>query len=223
MDVKELQNKIGYVFRDEKLLENALTHSSYANERGKTRVWSNERLEFLGDSVLGFVSAEYLFEKYPTKPEGEMTRIRAELVCEHSLAATAETLGLGDVLLLGKGEEQNGGRERKSILADAVEALLAAIYLDGGMEQAKRFVKDFILAEKPTELTDYKTALQEIVQGAGEAAPQYKIIDEFGPDHAKTFVARVEIKGAPAGEGSGRTKKEAEQSAARDAMEKMDK
>ncbi|MBO6010646.1 MAG: ribonuclease III [Oscillospiraceae bacterium] len=223
MDVKELQNKIGYVFRDEKLLENALTHSSYANERGKTRVWSNERLEFLGDSVLGFVSAEYLFEKYPTKPEGEMTRIRAELVCEHSLAATAETLGLGDVLLLGKGEEQNGGRERKSILADAVEALLAAIYLDGGMEQAKRFVKDFILAEKPTELTDYKTALQEIVQGAGEAAPQSKIIDEFGPDHAKTFVARVEIKGAPAGEGSGRTKKEAEQSAARDAMEKMDK
>lgn len=223
MDVKELQNKIGYVFRDEKLLENALTHSSYANERGKTRVWSNERLEFLGDSVLGFVSAEYLFEKYPTKPEGEMTRIRAELVCEHSLAATAETLGLGDVLLLGKGEEQNGGRERKSILADAVEALLAAIYLDGGMEQAKRFVKDFILAEKPTELTDYKTALQEIVQGAGEAAPQYKIIDEFGPDHAKTFVARVEIKGAPAGEGSGRTKKEAEQSAARDAMEKMEK
>lgn len=223
MDVKELQNKICYVFRDEKLLENALTHSSYANERGKTRIWSNERLEFLGDSVLGFVSAEYLFEKYPSKPEGEMTRIRAELVCEHSLAATAEALGLGDVLLLGKGEEQNGGRERKSILADAVEALLAAIYLDGGMEQAGRFVRDFILAEKPTELTDYKTALQELVQGAGEAAPQYKIIDEFGPDHAKTFVARVEIKGAPAGEGSGRTKKEAEQSAARDAMEKMDK
>ena len=160
MDVKELQNRIGYVFRNEELMENALTHSSYANERGKSRVFSNERLEFLGDSVLGFVTAEYLFEKYPSRPEGEMTRIRAELVCEHSLAATAEELELGAVLLLGKGEEQNGGRRRRSILADAVEALLAAIYLDGGMEPARAFVLDHILAEKPTELTDYKTALQ---------------------------------------------------------------
>jgi ribonuclease-3 len=223
MDVKELQNRIGYVFRDEKLMENALTHSSYANERGKSRAFSNERLEFLGDSVLGFVTAEYLFEKYPSRPEGEMTRIRAELVCEHSLAATAEALELGSVLLLGKGEEQSGGRTRKSILADAVEALLAAIYIDGGMEPARAFVLDHILAEKPTELTDYKTALQERVQSTGGVSPQYKIIDEFGPDHAKTFVARVEIEGRPAGEGSGRTKKEAEQSAARAAMERMEK
>ena len=223
MDVKELQNRIGYVFRNEELMENALTHSSYANERGKSRVFSNERLEFLGDSVLGFVTAEYLFEKYPSRPEGEMTRIRAELVCEHSLAATAEELELGAVLLLGKGEEQNGGRRRRSILADAVEALLAAIYLDGGMEPARAFVLDHILAEKPTELTDYKTALQERVQAAGGVSPQYRIIDEYGPDHAKTFVARVEIGGEPAGEGSGRTKKEAEQSAARAALESMDK
>ncbi len=223
MDVKELQNRIGYVFRNEELMENALTHSSYANERGKSRVFSNERLEFLGDSVLGFVTAEYLFEKYPSRPEGEMTRIRAELVCEHSLAATAEELELGAVLLLGKGEEQNGGRRRRSILADAVEALLAAIYLDGGMEPARAFVLDHILAEKPTELTDYKTALQERVQAAGGVSPQYRIIDEYGPDHAKTFVARVEIDGEPAGEGSGRTKKEAEQSAARAALESMDK
>ncbi|MCR5649402.1 MAG: ribonuclease III [Oscillospiraceae bacterium] len=223
MDVKELQNRIGYVFRNEELMENALTHSSYANERGKSRVFSNERLEFLGDSVLGFVTAEYLFEKYPSRPEGEMTRIRAELVCEHSLAATAEELELGAVLLLGKGEEQNGGRRRRSILADAVEALLAAIYLDGGMEPARAFVLDHILDEKPTELTDYKTALQERVQAAGGVSPQYRIIDEYGPDHAKTFVARVEIDGESAGEGSGRTKKEAEQSAARAAMESMDK
>jgi ribonuclease-3 len=223
MDVKELQNRIGYVFRNEELMENALTHSSYANERGKSRVFSNERLEFLGDSVLGFVTAEYLFEKYPSRPEGEMTRIRAELVCEHSLAATAEELELGAVLLLGKGEEQNGGRRRRSILADAVEALLAAIYLDGGMEPARAFVLDYILAAKPTELTDYKTALQERVQAAGGVSPQYRIIDEYGPDHAKTFVARVEIDGEPAGEGSGRTKKEAEQSAARAALESMDK
>ncbi|MBR6312616.1 MAG: ribonuclease III [Oscillospiraceae bacterium] len=223
MDVKELQNRIGYVFRNEELMENALTHSSYANERGKSRVFSNERLEFLGDSVLGFVTAEYLFEKYPSRPEGEMTRIRAELVCEHSLAATAEELELGAVLLLGKGEEQNGGRRRRSILADAVEALLAAIYLDGGMEPARAFVLGHILAEKPTELTDYKTALQERVQAAGGVSPQYRIIDEYGPDHAKTFVARVEIDGEPAGEGSGRTKKEAEQSAARAALESMDK
>lgn len=223
MDVKELQNRIGYVFRDEKLMATALTHSSYANERGKSRIYSNERLEFLGDSVLGFVTAEYLFEKYPSRPEGEMTRIRAELVCEQSLAATAEALELGAVLLLGKGEEQNGGRSRRSILADAVEALLAAIYLDGGIEPARAFVLDRILAEKPTELTDYKTALQERVQAAGGVSPQYKIIDEYGPDHAKTFVARVEIGGEPAGEGSGRTKKEAEQSAARTAMESMEK
>jgi ribonuclease-3 len=223
MDVKELQNRIGYAFRDEKLMENALTHSSYANERGKSRAFSNERLEFLGDSVLGFVTAEYLFEKYPSRPEGEMTRIRAELVCEQSLAATAEALELGSVLLLGKGEEQNGGRTRKSILADAVEALLAAIYLDGGIVPARAFVLDHILAEKPTELTDYKTALQELVQSTGGVSPQYKIIDEYGPDHAKTFVARVEIEGKPAGEGSGRTKKEAEQSAAKAAMESLNK
>ena len=223
MDVKELQNRIGYAFRDEKLMENSLTHSSYANERGKSRAFSNERLEFLGDSVLGFVTAEYLFEKYPSRPEGEMTRIRAELVCEQSLAATAEALELGSVLLLGKGEEQNGGRTRKSILADAVEALLAAIYLDGGIVPARAFVLDHILAEKPTELTDYKTALQELVQSTGGVSPQYKIIDEYGPDHAKTFVARVEIVGEPAGEGSGRTKKEAEQSAAKAAMESLNK
>lgn len=223
MNVKELQNRIGYAFRDEKLMENALTHSSYANERGKSRAFSNERLEFLGDSVLGFVTAEYLFEKYPSRPEGEMTRIRAELVCEQSLAATAEALELGSVLLLGKGEEQNGGRTRKSILADAVEALLAAIYLDGGIIPARAFVLDHILAEKPTELTDYKTALQELVQSTGGVSPQYKIIDEYGPDHAKTFVARVEIEGEPAGEGSGRTKKEAEQSAAKAAMESLNK
>ncbi len=223
MDTGKLQNLIGYRFRDEKLLENALTHSSYANERGKSRIFCNERLEFLGDSILGFVSAEYLYGKYPSKPEGEMTRIRAELVCEQSLAATADILGLGSVLLLGKGEEQNGGRTRRSILADAVEALLAAVYIDGGMEEAKRFVLGFILTDIPSEITDYKTLLQERVQHDGAAAPLYRIVGESGPDHAKTFTAQAEIDGVAAGVGSGRTKKEAEQAAARAALEKMER
>ena len=222
MNIKKLQKRIGYAFRDEGLLETALTHSSYANETGRSRVYCNERLEFLGDSVLGFTVAEYLYVKYPMKPEGEMTRMRAELVCEQGLLRVAETLELGSELQLGKGEEQGGGRTRPSILADAVEGVLAAIYIDGGMENAIAFVSKFVLAETSSVSHDYKTALQERVQRLGNATPQYEIVSEAGPDHAKTFTARVQIDGIPGGEGAGRTKKEAEQAAARAALEKME-
>ena len=223
--MKKLENTIGYTFRDKSLLELARTHSSYSNERGRGRLGCNERLEFLGDSILGYFTAEHLFGTYPDKPEGEMTKIRAELVCEQSLARVAEKLGLGEYLRLGRGEELGGGRTRPSITADAVEAVLAAIYLDGGAEAAKKFVYGFILAEAAKAARegshDYKTLLQEQVQKGGGESPQYRMAGESGPDHKKVFTAEVLIVGRVMGQGSGRTKKEAEQSAAKNALEKI--
>ncbi len=222
-----LEKRLGYSFRDPAMLELALTHSSYANERGSGRAGCNERLEFLGDSILGYFSAECLFRTYPDKPEGEMTKLRSELVCEQSLARVATKLGLGEFLRLGHGEEMGGGRTRPSIIADAVEAVLAAIYLDGGAEEAKKFVYTFILNEvssaEKTGSHDYKTRLQERVQRGGASSPSYVITDESGPDHSKVFSAEVRIAGRVAGVGSGKTKKEAEQNAAKNALEKRRK
>jgi ribonuclease-3 len=214
---------LNYSFKDVKLLITALTHSSYANERGLGRKACNERLEFLGDSVLGHITAEYLYKSYASKTEGELTKMRSALVCESSLAAAAKKLKLGEFLRVGKGEEQTGGRERPSILADAFEAALAAIYLDGGRIPAERFVNDNILSESenPKFSGDYKTQLQEIVQRDGNPSPEYRIVGERGPDHEKTFTAEVLVRGKVLGSGEGVTKKDAEQSAAKAAIEKV--
>lgn len=217
----ELERRLGYEFRDGRFLENALTHSSYANERAGLA--SNERLEFLGDSVLGFCAAKNICRLYPAMPEGEMTRLRAELVCEASLHGVAKSLGLGGHIRLGKNEECNGGRERVSILADAVEAVIAAIFLDGGLEPAEKFIEERILVDleagRPPVRTDYKTQLQELLQKEGGAAPSYAIIGESGPDHNKSFTARAALHDGAYADGSGRSKKEAEQAAARAALE----
>lgn len=216
----DLEQRLGYGFRDSRYLENALTHSSYANEREGQH--SNERLEFLGDAVLGFCAAKTICRLYPEMPEGEMTRLRAELVCEASLHEVARALGLGRHIRLGRNEEYNGGRERVSILADAVEAVIAAIYLDGGLEPAERFIEERILKDleagrRPVR-TDYKTQLQELLQKEGGAAPAYSIIAESGPDHNKTFTARVALHDGASADGTGKSKKEAEQAAARAAL-----
>ena len=223
--MQKLEEKIGYRFRDRTLLLTALTHSSYANERhGDSQ--SYERLEFLGVSILGYVTAEFLYRHEPRLPEGRMTRLRAELVCEQSLHRTALRLGLGDSMLLGRGEERTGGRQRPSILADMVESIIAAMYLDsGGLEEPRRFIMAQIL--QGVELgeahrsADYKTELQELVQRRTDQHIAYELIGESGPDHDKLFSFRVTINGENAGEGSGRTKKEAEQMAACEALRKL--
>lgn len=221
-----LEAKIGYKFHDRRLLQNALMHSSYANENRAHGCTSNERLEFLGDSVLGMVTATRLYHLYPDMPEGKMSRLRAELVCEQSLHAVALELGLGNYIRLGHGEARNGGRERASILADAVEAVIAAMYLDGGLESAQRFILDHILtglAEgQMHHVVDYKTDLQERVQRKPGQALEYTLLSESGPDHNKTFTMNVLLNGREIGQGSGRTKKEAEQSAAKCALERME-
>lgn len=221
----KLEKEIGYRFLDRSLLETALTHSSYANERHGEQVQSYERLEFLGDSILGLVAAEYLFAHEPPLPEGQMTRLRAELVCEASLHRTALALSLGDAMRLGKGEEHTGGRTRPSILADMVEAVIAAIYLDAGMDEARRFVLDKILCGAEISDThrgaDYKTRLQELVQRRSDRHIAYVLTDESGPDHDKRFTFEARINGEAVGSGVGRTKKEAEQMAARKALETM--
>ena len=203
-----------------------MRHSSYANEHRGANIFSNERLEFLGDSVLGFVTAEYLFAKHPTAPEGELTRIRALLVCEDSLHEVAQRLELGQYLLLGHGEESGGGRTRASTLADAVEAVFAAVYLDGGIDAARRLIHRVLLDTEREDIAeekrrDYKTLLQEFVQRSPNQTLAYVMVGESGPDHAKTFLAEVHLNGERIGSGSGRSKKEAEQMAARDAMEKL--
>ena len=222
--VARLEEKIGHTFRDASLLETALTHSSYSNERHNASP-CYERLEFLGDSILGFVTAEFLYRHEPPIPEGRMTRLRAELVCEQSLYGIALELELGHYMRLGRGEENSGGRQRKSVLADMVEALIAALYLDAGLEEAKRFVTDKLLSRAEISDThrmlDCKTELQELVQQEGEVSIQYEEVSESGPDHNKTFTFRVVINGNQAGEGSGRTKKEAEQAAAGKALERL--
>lgn len=221
-----LEAKLGYAFHDRRLLENALMHSSYANENRARGYTSNERLEFLGDSVLGMVTATRLYHLYPDMPEGKMSRLRAELVCEQSLHAVALELNLGDYIRLGHGEARNGGRERPSILADAVEAVIAAMYLDGGLEPARQFIFDHILtglAEgQMHHVTDYKTDLQERVQRKPGQTLEYTLISESGPDHNKTFTMNVLLNGQEIGQGSGRTKKEAEQAAAKCALERIE-
>ena len=221
--MKTLQNKLGYTFRDQSLLIHALTHSSYANEHRAEGASSNERLEFLGDSVLGMVVADHLFRAHPDMPEGELTRTRAALVCEGSLHEVARSLGLGRCLRLGKGEDAGGGRSRPSILADATEAMFAAVYLDGGMEPARDIIRRFILDKEREKAVDrdYKTALQEYVQRTPGQAITYRLVDEIGPDHARVFVMEVCVDGQGAGQGRGRTKKEAEQMAAKAAMEQL--
>ena len=222
--IKDLENAIGYRFQNITLLQNALTHSSYANERWHNSLMSNERLEFLGDSVLGMVVAEYLYRTFPDRPEGELTRMRADMVCEKTLAAVAGRIGLGKHLMLGNGEEQGGGRTRESILADAVESVIAAAFLDGGMNAARKFIEQFILVEVPVKKlhnADYKTALQELVQQKKNQTLSYRLTGESGPDHDKRFDVEVSLNGKVVGAGSGSSKKRAEQMAARSALERL--
>ena len=224
--IKDLEAALGYKFENITLLQNALTHSSYANERWHNSLLSNERLEFLGDSILGMVVAEYLYTNFPDRPEGELTRMRADMVCETSLAAIALQLGLGEHLLLGHGEERFGGRTRASILADAVESVIAASYLDGGMDAAKGIITRFVLCNVPVsklQNTDYKTALQELIQQKKNQVLCYRLVGESGPDHDKVFTAQVLLNDQVVGEGSGSSKKRAEQDAARAALEKLKK
>ena len=221
--MKSLEEKLGYTFQDKSLLENALTHSSCANE-SKGRLHSNERLEFLGDSILGMVVTEHLYRNHPDLPEGELTRTRAALVCEESLVEVAHDLGLGDYLKLGKGEEAGGGRTRPSIRADAVEAVLAAVYLDGGIGSARKIIQKYILSREIEGLNsqrDYKTALQELIQRESGQSLKYRLTGSEGPDHDKRFFVEVDLNGQPVGAGKGRSKKEAEQMAAKAAIAKL--
>ena len=222
--IKDLEAAIGYKFKNIALLQNALAHSSYANERWHNSLMSNERLEFLGDSILGMCVAEYLYCTFPDRPEGELTRMRADMVCEQTLANVAGRIGLGEHLLLGKGEEQGGGRTRNSILADAVESVIAASFLDGGMGAAKQFIQKYILVEVPVKKlhnVDYKTSLQELVQQKKNQVLSYALVGESGPDHDKKFDVEVSLNGSVVGSGSGSSKKRAEQNAAASAIEKL--
>ena len=222
--IKDLEAAIGYRFSNITLLQNALTHSSYANERWHDSLKSNERLEFLGDSVLGMVVAEFLYRSFPDRPEGELTRMRADMVCEQTLAAAANRIGLGSHLLLGHGEEQGGGRSRNSILADAMESVIAACFLDGGISAALKVVQQFILVDVPvTKLhnADYKTALQELVQQKKNQVLSYALVGQSGPDHDKQFDVEVSLNGTVVGRGSGSSKKRAEQMAASAAIDNL--
>ena len=219
----QLEQGLGYIFRDKKLLENALTHSSYANERRDGRQ-DNERLEFLGDSILGFVVAGFLYRLYPDKPEGDLTRIRADLVCERNLARCAAKVELGKYLLLGHGEDLAGGRQRDSIVSDAMESVIAASYLDGGFEAAKGIIDRLILTELPQGRPgnfDYKTVFQELVQREKDRVIRYELTGESGPDHDKTFTVNVLVNETVVGTGTGRSKKKAEQAAAEQALKTL--
>ncbi|WP_409969430.1 ribonuclease III [Bengtsoniella intestinalis] len=225
--MEALEQKIGYTFENKGYLAQALCHSSYANEHRGAGLQSNERLEFLGDSVLGFVTAEFLFQGNPDLPEGDLTRIRAALVCEQSLHEVAQKLELGTHLCLGRGEEAGGGRTRISILADAVEAVFAAVYLDGGRQAASDLIHRVLLDVAPKETMqakrrDYKTALQELVQRQADQVLTYQMVGEDGPDHDKTFHAEVLLNDAVVGNGCGHSKKEAEQMAAKAALSDME-
>ena len=222
--MKDLQRLIGYKFKNENLLYEALSHSSFANEKKKPRR-SNERLEFLGDSVLSIAVSDYIFKHFTHIPEGELTKLRASLVCENALFEFSKRIKLGEHIFLGKGEEMTGGRERPSIVSDAFEAVIAAIYLDGGMEKAREYVLSFI----PKDITpaggkafhDYKTELQEVIQRNPEEKIEYFLKGESGPDHDKHFDVQVLLNGMVIGEGSGKSKKNAEQAAAREALRLM--
>ena len=222
--MEKLEQKIGYSFKNKDLLKLALTHSSYANEMGNHGV-CNERLEFLGDSVLSLVVSEYIFDIYKNRPEGELTKLRASLVCEKSLCGFSKQLGVGEHMLLGKGEIINGGRERPSILADAFEAILAALYLDAGIDVARQHVLRFVKAELESShddlFNDYKTTLQEIIQRNREEQLAYVLVDETGPDHNKSFTVEVHLNSNVIGKGTGKSKKQAEQMAAKQALSLM--
>ncbi|MEE1054147.1 MAG: ribonuclease III [Acutalibacteraceae bacterium] len=222
--MNSLEKNLNYKFKNIQLLKNALIHSSYANEN-RGNIHSNERLEFLGDSVLSIIVSEHIYNRFPNMPEGELTRLRASLVCEKSLCAFSRELGIGDYLKLGKGEDKNGGRERDSILADAFEAVLAAIYLDGGMEAAKKHIMNTVLHDikhhDDDTFKDYKTTLQEIIQRNPEESVTYILIDESGPDHDKRFTVEVHLNSNVIGTGTGKNKKQAEQMAAKQALHLM--
>ncbi len=220
---EEFEQRIGYRFRDRNLLRQALTHSSYANERHKSRLANNERLEFLGDAVLELTASEFLYKKYPKYPEGELTRLRASMVCEPTLAFCTRELSLGRYLLLGKGEDQTGGRQRDSVLSDALEAVIGAIYLDGGFASAKEFIDRHVLndIEHKQLFFDSKTILQEVVQGKHEGEVSYELLKESGPDHDKKYLVEVLVGERRLGRGEGRTKKGAEQEAAYQALLKL--
>lgn len=222
--MQELEKNLKYKFNNINLLKNALTHSSYANEV-RNGITSNERLEFLGDSVLSIIVSDYIFNNFPKLPEGELTKLRASLVCEKSLCGFSRELDLGKYLLLGKGEEKGGGRERDSILADAFEAVLAAMYLDGGYEIARNHALRFVLREiehpEDDVFKDYKTVLQEIIQRNPEETVSYLLVDQTGPDHNKIFTVEVKLNSNTIGKGSGKSKKQAEQMAAKQALELM--
>ena len=220
----KLEQGLGYTFRNKALLENALTHSSYANENRERHLPDNERLEFLGDSILGFVVADYLYRNFPDKPEGELTRIRADLVCERNLAEAAATVELGSYLLLGHGEEQGGGRKRDSIVSDAMESVIAASFMDGGFAAAKEIIDRLILSNIPKGRPrnfDYKTAFQELVQRKKDQQIHYELTGESGPDHDKHFEVEVLLNGKAVGHGVGSSKKRAEQAAAEAAIEAL--
>lgn len=221
MDLQLFEEKIGYRFKDKKLLERALTHSSYANENKLPH--DNERLEFLGDSVLGFVTAEYLFEEFKSRQEGALTKLRAAVVCEKSLFKFAEKIALGDFILMGKGEEHTGGRNRPSIVSDAFEAVIAAMYLDGGIDVVRPYILSFIkdAVKREANFKDNKSLLQEEIQKQKGNTLVYEEIGEFGPDHEKVFKFVVKLNGKAIGSGEGKSKKEAEQAAAGDALSKM--
>ena len=223
--LQQLEKAIGYEFRDKSLLAMALVHSSFSNEHKKEQIPNNERLEFLGDAALELASSRYLYEHFPDEPEGVLSRRRAAIVCEPSLAECARTVGLGRHLQLGKGEEKNNGRERDSLLSDAFEAVIGAMFLDGGFTVAERFVRRFVM-EKMTDkpvYSDSKTALQETVQSSLTDSICYELLSEEGPEHDKTFTVEVKIGGLPYGTGSGHNKKIAEQEAAAAALERKKK
>lgn len=224
----EFQNIIGYRFNNTDLLMLALTHSSYGNEHKKERYENNERVEFLGDAALDLIISRYIYDMFPFMPEGELTKLRAGVVCETSLAKVAVKLRIGEFLMLGKGEENTGGRTRDSILADATEAVIGAVYIDGGFAEAEKFVIGLLsgaVEELKTSFRtiDCKTHLQELIQKNSKSPVTYAIVDEKGPDHNKVFAAEVRHNGKAIGTGSGRSKKEAEQSAAADALDRLEK
>jgi ribonuclease-3 len=221
----EIQHNINYEFKNMELLYQAMSHSSYINDSKMNKLKSNERLEFLGDAVLELISSEFLFEKYPMKTEGELTKLRASLVSEYPLAQVARQLKLGDYIILSNGEERTGGRNRDSIISDAVEALLGAIYLDGGIDEAKRFVYTFVLndIEKKQLFFDSKTMLQELIQKYHLGTLSYELIREEGPDHDKVYEVNAMLDKKVIGTGSGRTKKQAQQQAAYEAIQKLKK
>lgn len=221
--LKEFQKEIGYEFKDESLLKQALTHSSYANEKHMKRLSDNERLEFLGDAVLEAVSSEFLYLNYKELPEGDLTRLRASMVCEPTLAFCAKEIRMGEYVFLGKGEDMTGGRERKSVLSDALEAVIGAIFLDGGFLAAREFVLKKIMndIEHKRMFFDSKTILQEVCQAQFKQNVTYRLVSEEGPDHAKKFTVEVLVGQDILGTGKGNTKKSAEQEAAYHALIKL--